>query len=96
MPWGDCTGPWWARGRFFRRGFFGGWGWGRGRGWGWRWRYYDPALDPDYAYPYDVPYYDYYEDRERYEMRKRIDDLITENERLKKKLKELEEEISKR
>ncbi len=33
MPWGDCTGPWWAQGgRAPRRGR--GFGWGRG-GYGW-------------------------------------------------------------
>ena len=35
MPWGDCTGPWWAQdGRTPRRGWFGrGWGWGAGPWW---------------------------------------------------------------
>jgi hypothetical protein len=52
MPWGDCTGPWWAQGGAPRRG---PWGWfrglfGRGYGYGPWWA----ADNQNPPYPTDV------------------------------------------
>ena len=78
MPWGDCTGPWWAQGgRRPRRGWFGrGWGWGPGPWWA-----------DDYTQP---PYYD--EETEKAYLKSRESWLKQALENIRNRLRQLGEE----
>ncbi len=91
MPWGDGTGPWWARGRGERWGWHGRGGWHHG-GWGWRhgpwWLEY--GAHPGYGYEYyDEPRY-YSRTEEREFLRNRAELLRRELERIEERLKDLE------
>ena len=87
MPWGDGTGPWWARGRWWRGGWHGGWH----HGWGWGWRHGPWWLDyydyPDFWYDYD--YYPTKEEEKAF-LKGQAERLRRELERIEERLKELE------
>lgn len=76
MPWGDCTGPWWAQGRDY--------GYGRGRGqqaWG-----FGPRANrvPNFAGPWWIS-----ESNEREFLNNRIKFLEEELEYLRNRMKSL-------